>query len=172
MSFNPLDWRIAIVDAMGRPTQAFQQLFNSLINFGPSIKQDSNNQVSINVDSSTISSGQNISSTTYVDVSPAGPSVKVVTNTSALVLFGATGTNTGGTSGFCVISPAISGATTIAASDINGTSTSVPAGQQGSMFRVLVISGLTPGNNTFTLKYRVSASSYNMAQQSLTVIPL
>jgi 2',3'-cyclic-nucleotide 2'-phosphodiesterase (5'-nucleotidase family) len=72
---------------------------------------------------------------------------------------------------------AVSGATTLAASDtrayevrINGGSgTPLPQIQASATYRV---TGLTPGSNTFTAKYRVTGGTGTWANRNIVVIPL
>ena len=71
------------------------------------------------------------------------------------------------------ISVAVSGATTIAAIDDNGTtvSSSITSGAN-TLSRTFVLSGLNAGVNTFTLKYRVSAGTFSFFTRDITIIPL
>lgn len=172
MSLSPINWCVSIVDSAGRALPQFQRVFNSLINFGPSITQDDNNQLSLSRGGDFYNSGQVITSTSYTDVSPIGPIVTQETGTSALVIICATATNVGSIEEFALISIDVSGATTMAPTDNNGTSCRMPVAAQASLTRAIILTGLTPGANTFTLKYRVTGSSYNISQQSMIVIPL
>lgn len=111
-------------------------------------------------------------SATYVDLATVGPVVTVTTGANALLIFGAaTSNNTGGQS--TAMSVAISGATTLAASDAyNLQIVSPAAGNLTSASSSVLIPGLTPGVNTFTCKYRVSANTGTWANRSLVVFPL
>jgi hypothetical protein len=83
------------------------------------------------------------------------PSVTLVTGTSAIV----TASNTSSISNaanFAAMSFAVSGATTIAATDDYTLSTQLTAGS--TLSRSLVLTGLTAGTNTFTLQYRTNAT--------------
>lgn len=117
----------------------------------------------------TVATSQTTTSTTYTDLTTVGPVVNVDTGTKALVFLKASILNaTSGTlthMGF-----AVSGTSTIAASDafsIDGTTTT--AFRIGGAF---IVTGLTPGTNTFTAKYRVSAATTGtFADRDLIVLP-
>jgi hypothetical protein len=101
---------------------------------------------------------QSTTSTSFVDLATVD-SVTLSTGTRALVSFSAFVT-AGGTGAYSVVSVAVSGASTIAAGAVNACFIASPTGSyQGSPSRTTVISGLTAGINTFTLKYRVTAST-------------
>lgn len=66
---------------------------------------------------------------------------------------------------------AVSGASTVAPNDNesirNDASTFVGIQSRGKLF-----TGLTPGSNTFTLKFRTASGTANFFSRNLTVIPL
>ncbi len=70
---------------------------------------------------------------------------------------------------------AVSGATTVAASDTralirdHGTSSSTGYVQASATYRV---TGLTAGSNTFTLQYRTSGGTGTFTNRNVVVIPL
>ena len=98
-------------------------------------------------------------STAYTDLATVGPSVTLTTGTFALVFWNATvwQNTTSGADGV-LMSIAVSGATTSAASDaiaLKDTDASGTSfGRHYSTFTVYTT--LTPGVNTFTCKYRTS----------------
>lgn len=115
-----------------------------------------------------VQTSQTTTSTSYTDLSTAGPAVTVETLTTALVIFGATFFQTTGGTGR--ISFAVSGATSIAASDTYAIAQSSTAtGISGC--RVVPLTGLTAGSNTFTLKYKTSANTLNASNRFIWVIP-
>jgi hypothetical protein len=97
---------------------------------------------------------------TYVDLATV-QSVTVTTGTKALVAFTCKSMNNATTDLFLYTSFAISGATTLAASDDRaaaqyiGTSTNIQLPMSG----IFVMTGLTAGSNTFTLKFKGSSAS-------------
>ena len=126
----------------------------------------------------TVPANQSTASGSYTDLSTAGPSVAIQTGTKARVFVSAfMANNTVG--GGAAMSFAVSGATTAAANDVNAAQVSytnvVNTGVAHS-FESLV-TGLTPGVNTFTAKYSRNAAGIgtaNFANRTLTVegIPL
>ena len=121
----------------------------------------------------TVATSQTTTSATYTDLATAGPAVTVTTGTKAFVITSAR--ISGSALGFdSDQSYAVSGATTVAASDtvaiMHGafrvnTSMRASAGQ--------MITGLTAGSNTFTAKYRVdSTSTGTFLDRTITVIDM
>jgi hypothetical protein len=94
------------------------------------------------------------------------PSVTLATGTTALItLSGEVWNNTGGNGS--VVGVAVSGASTVAATDANGMSNAITTAVAVS--RSLVLTGLTAGTNTFTLQYRVGGSTGNFRNRSIVV---
>lgn len=117
---------------------------------------------------------QSTASGTYVDLATAGPSVTINTGTSAIVSIStAMDTNAGG-GNYGFISVAVSGATTIAASDdrsARGRSQGVS--QTETQSATFIITGLTSGSNTFKMQYRTTAgTTWFYANRYITVTPL
>jgi len=105
--------------------------------------------------------GGTTTSSTFGDLTgvSAGPAVAVSTLTEVTCLitcqFSLNAVPTSGTYGVCAVQ--VSGATTLAASDDNGLLLPNPVQNQPSRSSAVVrITGLTPGANTFTLKFRVN----------------
>ena len=94
----------------------------------------------------------------------ANPSVTLVTGTSALIILSANIINTGG---YSIVSVAVSGATTLAASDQYCLASALTTEQ--SQTTTLVLTGLTAGTNTFTISYRVTAATGTIQRRSLVV---
>jgi hypothetical protein len=114
-------------------------------------------------------------STTFTDLdapAAAGPSVTLTTGPRAILLYHCSVSNSG--TGSSRMSVEVSGATTIATA-INRSIGIVDAA--GSAIEVgdavLYSAGLalTPGSNTFTAKYRVSASTGTFSNRRLIVLP-
>jgi hypothetical protein len=94
------------------------------------------------------------------------PSVTLATGTTALItLSGEVWNNTAGNGS--VVGVAVSGASTVAATDANGMSNAITTAVAVS--RSLVLTGLTAGTNTFTLQYRVGGSTGNFRNRSIVV---
>jgi hypothetical protein len=108
-------------------------------------------------------------SATYVDLATIGPTVTMVTGSEVLIDIGASMRRPGGAGFNGHISIAVSGATTLAASDDNASMASSPGGSfEMCLSRTFRLTGLTPGTNTFTMKYRAT-STFNYQRRSLTV---
>lgn len=115
-------------------------------------------------------------STSYTDLdAPAavGPSVTVTTGSQALVFYHCQNSNSG--AGSARASVEVTGASSIAGADNRSIAVFGVAGVAiGAGTAVLYASGLalTPGSNTFTMKYRVSSGTGNFDDRRLTVFPL
>lgn len=95
--------------------------------------------------------------------------VTLVTGTTALLQMSAVCTH-GTTGSVAWLSIAVSGATTLAASDSNAAALNVPVGgYNNSIARTLVLSGLTAGTNTFTLSYKGQTGTTTWTNRNLTV---
>lgn len=113
-------------------------------------------------------------STSYADI-PAGtvgPAVTVTTGAMALVGVAAkmqNNTNSVNSKS----SYAVSGATTVAASDNTAVDMQFAAAATTTLAasRVTLHTGLTPGSNTFTMKYRVTAGTGTFDLRHIFVIP-
>ena len=112
---------------------------------------------------------QTTTSTSYVDLATAGPAVTLRTGTTALVNISALIT-ADATSAVALMNFAVSGATTRAAVDTESAFVQSAAGsQQLALGRTQIISGLTAGINTFTTKYRVTASTGRFENRTINV---
>jgi hypothetical protein len=118
-----------------------------------------------------VGNAESTSSTTYVDLTTPGPTVTLDTGTSVLVLMTAEISASGG---FNYMSVAVSGASTVAASDNHALvdADSATTGFTDRQTAAYPISGLTAGSNTFTAKYKTSGVSASFGLRSLTVVKL
>jgi hypothetical protein len=117
-----------------------------------------------NVKAAQILTNESTSSSSYTDLATTGPSVTVDTGTTALVIISAQLVGAGG--GF--VSVAVSGATTIAASDDQ----MLFGANIGPVSALAIISGLNAGLNTFTLRYKSASGSMSFLRRRIAVIPL
>lgn len=119
-----------------------------------------------------IATDESTTSTSFADLATVGPVVTVDTGTTALVFY-STGVYNSGANNLMEMSYDVSGSTTVAASSTNAalvdgiTANNIP--RIGSFN---LQSGLTPGSNTFTAKYRTSAGTANFFNRELVVIPI
>lgn len=114
---------------------------------------------------------ESTTSTSYTDLTTAGPAVSVTTGTSVLVWVGAlTWNTTAGSHSFMGV--AVSGATTTAATDVAAlvfrSGTASQSMQSSMIIRMLV----TAGSNTFTSKYRVDSGTGNWSYRVIVVLPV
>jgi hypothetical protein len=114
-------------------------------------------------------------STSYTNLADFGPSVSVTTGTQAIVLF-RTECHNSTLDALSAASVAVTGATTVAASDAWCVSTNglgvATANQQNSRSSVHMFTGLTAGINTFTMKYRAGSGTAGFLNRRIFVFPL
>lgn len=128
------------------------------------------------VASASVLTQQDTTSTAYTDLATAGPSVTLTTGTEAIVTISAIlgqGVDSG-----AVISAgvAVSGASTVAASDsyslfLNADDFVATSGNV-SLSTTFKLTGLTAGSNTFTMKYRTSSSTARFSNRHITVFAI
>jgi hypothetical protein len=121
-----------------------------------------------------VATAESTASTGYVDLTTAGPSVTLVTGTSVIVEMAGIGYMTSGSfTGSNYTTVAVSGATTVAASDSHATLIS-PASNTGRFgwSDAQVLTGLTAGTNTFKLQYRVDSGTHTWERRAIKVTTL
>lgn len=119
----------------------------------------------------TVTTNETTTSTSYVDLTTPGPNttVNIGPNGLALLIWSAGMSNSG--ANLNIITYSISGATTVAAADSNGT---LQSGGTSffEMSYAKLVTGLNAGSTTFTMKYKASGGTANFQRRLLTVIPL
>lgn len=105
------------------------------------------------IDAAHVLTAQGTSSTTYVDLATAGPSVTITTGTTAIVIIAGRGNDDLNDGANARMSWAVSGATTVAASD-DWSWVADQAAFRSHGTSIYKITSLTPGSNTFTAKYK------------------
>jgi hypothetical protein len=119
----------------------------------------------------TVATSQSTASAAYTNLTTVGPQVTVTTGTIAVVLFTAAVSNTN-TNSATDVSVAVSGATSVAASDAWRTVLDgVAANQVNRVAGFHVFTGLTPGSNIFTQQYKVGSGTGTFADRELLVMP-
>ena len=120
----------------------------------------------------TVATAETTGSTSFADLTTTTDSVTATIGNSgmALVIVQSQSSNTAANSNFTGF--AVSGATTVAASDTfaiqaTGHAASIQM-QTGTTF---LVTGLTAGSNTFKMKYRTSAGTATFANRRIVVIP-
>lgn len=117
-------------------------------------------------------SSSTTTSTSYADLADlAGPSVTVTTGPTALVAISAVLTNDG-TANTSYVSFEVSGATTLSASNFSALRyRPAAAGVNIQMGRARLMTGLTAGSNTFSMRYQVDAGTGTFNARQIAVIP-
>lgn len=123
-----------------------------------------------NLVTASVLTSQTTTSTTYTDLGTTGPAVTLTTGTSAVVVITAEVDTTG-----AGVSPymgfAVSGATTVAAADSMAIRVDSSAIVNVCVSNVFLVTGLTGGSNTFTMKYRVGGGTGTYVNRRITVWP-
>lgn len=123
-------------------------------------------------DTASVATSQTTTSVTYTDLTTPGPAITATTGTIAIVLFSA-GIANNTSNSLTVCSVAVSGASSLAASDAWATYLDGNAANNFSRVGVAhVFTGLTQGSNTFTMKYRVGSNTGSFQNREINVIPL
>lgn len=100
----------------------------------------------------TVATAQGTTTTSYTDLATVGPTVTVTTGAAVLVTIGALFLSTSGQP-TANMAFAVSGATTVAAADTQSAKWDLVGGS-AAFSRTFYVSGLTPGSNVFTAKYK------------------
>jgi hypothetical protein len=131
--------------------------------------------VTLTPQAALVATQETTTSAAYVNLATVGPAVTLETGARALVTVSALSANAGsGGEQASYMAPAVSGATTRAANDDQAlrTTQSANAGTLQASFQTLM-TGLTPGVNTFTAQYKTtSGSTGSFARRNLTVVAL
>lgn len=121
--------------------------------------------------SAAVNASSTTTSTTYADLAAgAGPSVTVTTGAAALVIVSTRNSNDTA-SNETYAGYQISGATTLAADDNTAhmfQPDSINRNHRGSAATLVT---LTPGSNTFAIKYRVSGGTGTFSGRRIVIIP-
>ena len=132
------------------------------------------NKLLLGASSNRVNTTQTTTTTSYTNLGTTGPSVTITVPASGRVLlsFGARVSNTS-SGGWGLVSYDASGANTISASDTYSAGFRVAtANDECTVERTEVLTGLTPGSTTFTLKYRAVAGTAQFLNRYLSVVPL
>jgi len=130
-----------------------------------------NSMLSRNTQQGFVGTNQQTSSTTYTDLATVGPSVTITSSgTVALVKWTAGMFSGDGTLRAGYVDFAISGATTRA--PVDASALIETASNSGAGFRHMMEAyvAITPGTNTFTLKYRCLTGPFAFQNRLLIVV--
>lgn len=120
------------------------------------------------VSRASVTTEQSSSSTSYTNLATSGPAITVTTGTACLVFIQALFLNSGASSS-TIASYAVSGATTVAASDAYSLRGQGVDNQMRST--VLFHTGLTAGSNTFKMQYKVLSGTGTWRYRRIFVMP-
>lgn len=111
-------------------------------------------------------------STSYTDLEgDPGPALTLLTGTHVIVSIYGSGRTSGGTAAWLAFE--VSGATSMEAADTYAVQLHVTSPDQWRAGATFGLDTLTPGLNTFTMKYRVSVSGTgSFSARKISVIPL
>lgn len=122
--------------------------------------------------SARVDTTQSTTSTSYTNLATPGPAVTVETGPMALVWFAAKISNDTSNS-LTKCSVAVTGATSISANDQWMLSTDGHTGDNFNRHSMAhLFTGLTPGNNTFTIRYAVGSNTGSFRLREILVLPL
>lgn len=119
-----------------------------------------------------VATAETTASTSYADLATVGPSVTLTTGTMVIVGFGAQmSDDTATTSGQASV--AVSGATTIAASDTYQLRYEFPSTANINIRdSVMTLIPVNAGSNTFKLQYKVSGGTGTFQRRAIQVLSL
>jgi hypothetical protein len=119
-----------------------------------------------------VATNENTSSTSYTNLTTAGPATTVTTGTKALVIISAEFQN-GAAAIQSFMGVDISGATTLAASDAKAAKQQIGASNtQQTMTQAFIYTGLTAGSNVFTAKYKAGSGTSYFQNRYISVIDM
>ena len=124
----------------------------------------------------TVSTSETTASLTYADLATPGPAVTLTTGATVIVIFSAIAQKAA-VNFTALVSVDVSGATTLAANDTNSSAFSssnsaASTSYSGMCTRSVYLTGLTPGSNTFTLKYRCDGGTWTFLNRTILVLSL
>jgi len=123
-----------------------------------------------NYSSNSVATYETTASTTFTNLTTAGPEVTVTTGTSAIVIITAR-VEQGGSNRSAQMSFAVSGSTTISAADTSALIFLASSGSLNCAASAVIPVTLTAGSNTFTAKYReTTANGAGFSDRRLIVI--
>lgn len=125
--------------------------------------------------SADVTAAQSTTSTSYGDLTTAGPSVTMNLTTGQKVMVSVSAEIWGAGSGVEVgrMSFAVSGATTVTANDNNGASNRLTSNVITMCSRTSIITATATGSHTFTAKYKTTSSgtTANFENRRIVVFP-
>lgn len=106
-----------------------------------------------------INTPESTTSTSYTDLATVGPSVTITSGEGGAFCFFATTFDNAGVGDLLIASPTITGEAGNEAEAPSSDDRSVHSSTEGAYGNLVFYDGLQPGENTFTLKYRIGSGS-------------
>lgn len=179
--FVSRDGTFTVYDNNGKPRIRLGKLSNgsygmeSIDAAGVAVDLDA---LAFGAETATVTTAQTTTSTSYTDLATAGPAVTVTVGPAGkAIVFIAAACRPGNPGPASAnASFAVSGATTVAAADTSAITVGVTVGTPQiavSPSGIFMVTGLNPGSNTFTMKYRSAdaADTAEFANRSILVLP-
>lgn len=141
---------------------------SSWVTMGPT--DTSSLQSTINIASANVATSQTCTSASYQTLS-SSEALTITTGTTAIIGMGCMWTRPAPESTFWM-SFAVSGATTRASQDAESVNAYTYSLSGTTLSRVIRITGLTAGSNTFTAQYRRTSTNCNVYNRSFWVMAL
>lgn len=122
----------------------------------------------------SVATNQTTTSVTYADLATPGPAVTVTVGATGQTMTAVCCLMSNSvTPGACYMGYAVSGATTIAATNAEAMALTSAINNAGGRFDVnSLTSGMVAGSNTFTAKYQVTANTGAFSARTIIVTPL
>lgn len=119
----------------------------------------------------SVTTSQTTSSSSYGNLSTTGPAVTVNISSSGQAMVTLTSQSSEANIMGCFMAFAVSGNTTVSASDTQSLLTETYQSNPTQGSATYLVTGLTAGSNTFTAKYRANGETCTFANRSIIVIP-
>lgn len=122
-----------------------------------------------------VATSETLATNTFTDLATVGPAVTVDIGANGLAIVNLySQMSNSGAGGFAFMGFAVSGASTVAAADNYAISLEEPiANYRFRVSGIFLVTGLTPGSNTFTAKYRRATSGTSTwLDRRIAVVPL
>jgi hypothetical protein len=129
--------------------------------------------LALQLGTASIGTVESTSSGTYTDLATVGPTVTVTIGNTGKAWVAVNAQMAGTAPNGGSMSFAVSGASSVIASDFNAFFAQMPGSGAFTIqaSSLVLLTGLTPGVNTFTAKYRVNAGTASFADRTIIVQP-
>jgi hypothetical protein len=135
------------------------------------------------IQAARVATSQTTTSTSYTDLTTSGPAVTLTTGTAVIITVSSdtsnSAANANANAGNTHMGVAVSGASTVSAADTHcARRPQIHSSHTQTISSVFYLDGLTAGSNTFTAKYKVSATgdqsagTGTFANRNITVIAI